>query len=278
MTIGLNRSLPLMVRNVSVITKRGFLTVKRELDRRSRFSMPSAPIMRQSMCPFPMPTRVSTASNGLPSMDVGRSLFPSSGPLRTTFKDTSPWETASRILNKTLRYGGESVHFQRGGWVDVYSVLSIVNRDLRNWHTPEIVKEAATVHWLFALMFDTYKYDPSVKSRYRLAGVVDNDGILVQICYVRNKSGHSSKEARFIPDETIYTKSLKSISITSRASVTRRSSRTSSIFAISLVPGGGQQHEQSCSHQLHPLSSFRHEEHGAGKAGWEFNVVIVFKP
>ena len=40
------------------------------------------------------------------------------GPIkRTAFKDPSPWEQASRILNKTLGYGGEKINFQRGGCV-----------------------------------------------------------------------------------------------------------------------------------------------------------------
>ena len=66
----------------------------------------------------------------------------------------------------------------------------------------------ATVHWLFALMSDTVA-DPTLKSRYQLAGVVDNDGTLVEICYVRCKSGHNTKVASLIPDETVYTRIAK---------------------------------------------------------------------
>ena len=67
----------------------------------------------------------------------------------------------------------------------------------------KVVVRIATVHWLFGLMFDS---DPTLKSRYQLAGVVDNNGTLVEICYVRCKSGHNEKVASLIPDDTIYTK------------------------------------------------------------------------
>ena len=127
---------------------------------------------------------------------------------RTVFKDQSPWNQASRVLNKALRIGGTRVAFQEGGWVDAYSALAAVSRELKKWYTLDIVGQIATVNWLSALMFDT-KWDPTLKSRYQLAGIVDSDGVLVQICYVRNKSGHNTEVARFIPDENLYTKIIE---------------------------------------------------------------------
>ena len=124
---------------------------------------------------------------------------------RTVFKDQSPWNQASRILNKVLRVRGTRSNFQEGGWVDAYSALAAVSRGLKKWYTLDVVGQIATVNWLFALMFDT-KWGPTVKSRYQLAGFVDSDGVLVQICYVRNKSGHNTEVARLIPDKTFYTK------------------------------------------------------------------------
>ena len=157
---------------------------------------------------------------------------------RTVFKDQSHWNEASRALNKVLRVGGYRITFQEGGWVDAYSALAGVSRELKRWHPLGVISQTATVNWLFALMFDT-KWDSTVKSRYQLAGVVDSDGVLVQICYVRNKSGHNTEVSRLIPDDTLYTKIIEKRALhTSRAFVTGRSSRTSSIFATGLAAGG----------------------------------------
>ena len=158
---------------------------------------------------------------------------------RNAFKNKAPWEVASRALNKTRRHGGGQIRYQRGGWVDAQSALAVVSQEVQKRFGLATARKIATVHWLFALMFDPLE-DPTVKSRYQLAGVVDNDGILVQICYIRNKSGHSSKKAKLIPDETIYTKITEEHlgPCTSRAFVIRQSSSTLSIFAIGLVPGG----------------------------------------
>ena len=117
-----------------------------------------------------------------------------------------PWEAASRVLTKMLRHGGGGkILYQKGGWVDSQSALAAVSGEISRRFDSATAQKIATVHWLFALMFDTLD-DPTMKSRYQLAGVVDNDGTLVQICYVRTKSGHNSKVASLIPDETIYTK------------------------------------------------------------------------
>ena len=124
------------------------------------------------------------------------------------FKDQSPWNQASRVLNKVLRVGSTRVAFREGGWVDAYSALAAVSWELKEWYTLDVVGQIATVNWLFALVFDT-KWDPTVKSRYQLAGIVDSDGGLVQICYVRNKGSHNTEVARLIPDETFYTKIIE---------------------------------------------------------------------
>ena len=128
---------------------------------------------------------------------------------KTPFKGKTkvgPWELASRVLNKALRHGGDGkICYQRGGWVDSQSALAAVYAESSWRFDKKTAEKLATVHWLFALMFDTVE-DPTMKSRYQLAGVVDNDGTLVQIFYVRCKSGHNSKVASLIPDGTIYTK------------------------------------------------------------------------
>ena len=45
-----------------------------------------------------------------------------------------------------------------------------------------------------------------IKSRFQLAGVVNGCDTLVDICYVRCKSGHSTQIAELIPDDSLYTK------------------------------------------------------------------------
>ena len=108
--------------------------------------------------------------------------------------------------NKALRHGGNpNISYQKGGWVDCQSALAAVREEISKRYEWKIVERIATVHWLFALMFDPGD-DPTLKSRYQLAGVVDNNGTLVEICYVRCKSGHNNKMACLIPDETIYTR------------------------------------------------------------------------
>ena len=114
------------------------------------------------------------------------------------------WEAASRVLNKALRHGNNhNISYQRGGWVDCRSALAAVREELCKQFEIKVVVRIATDHWLFGLMFDS---DPTLKSRYQLAGVVDNNGTLVAICYVRCKSGHNEKVASLIPGDTTYTK------------------------------------------------------------------------
>ena len=127
---------------------------------------------------------------------------------RIMFVDPSPWVEASRVADKVLRYGGKCFTFKEGGWADAYSVFAAVSHDFKRRHPTDIVRKIASTSWLFALMSDTPQ-GSSVKSRYQLAGVVDNDGILVQICYVRNKSGHGDDVAKLIPGDFLYTKIIE---------------------------------------------------------------------
>ena len=149
-----------------------------------------------------------------------------------------PWEIASRVLNNALRHGNyPSITYQVGGWVDCYSALAVVDKELRKQFAPPVVVRIATVHWLFGMVND--KTDPMLKSRFQLAGVVDNNGTLVEISYVRCKSGHSEGVAGLIPDDTIYTriteKHLKHISCICHKT---RLDNVKNIFSLGLIPGG----------------------------------------
>ena len=67
-----------------------------------------------------------------------------------------PWEAASRVLNKALRHGGNpNISYQKGGWVDCQSALAAVREEISKRYEWKIVEKIATVHWLFALMFDS---------------------------------------------------------------------------------------------------------------------------
>ena len=200
---------------------------------------------------------------------------------KTPFKGKAkigPWELASRVLNKAIRHGGDGkICYQKGGWVDSQSVLTAVYAEISGNFGKTTAEKLATVHWLFALMFDTVE-DPTVKSRYQLAGVVDNGGTLVQICYVRCKSGHNSTVASFIPDETIYTKiiemHLKHISCICHKT---RFEHLQSIFSIGLVPGGISTNDRAHSN-FTPFPPFDNRNLAPGRLSGEYNVVIIFKP
>ena len=62
--------------------------------------------------------------------------------------------------------------FVKGGWVDVDEALRHVRKDLHKTYKEWAVDEIASVHWLHGLLRDV---GPSVKSRFQLAGVVDED-------------------------------------------------------------------------------------------------------
>ena len=96
------------------------------------------------------------------------------------------------------------VTYVKGGWVDVKEALESVQKDLyKTYKKAWVVREIATVHWLHGLLLDV---GGPVKSRFQLAGVVNEKDTLVQICYVRCKSGHSRYIADRIPRDSLYTK------------------------------------------------------------------------
>ena len=125
-------------------------------------------------------------------------------------------------------------------------------------------------------MFDT-QHESSVKSRYQLAGIADNDGILVQICYIRNKSGHGVEVAKLIPDDSLYTKiTEKNLVHISCISHKTEFENLKSIFEMGLPGGIGTNSRAHISFTPFPL--FDKRNLASGRRGKEFDVVIVFKP
>ena len=185
---------------------------------------------------------------------------------KTPFKSKAkigPWELASRVLNKAIRHGGDGkICFQKGGSVDSQSALAAVYTEIRRKYDKKTAEQLATVHWLFALMFDSVE-DPTMKSRYHLAGVVDNGGTLVQICYVRRKSGHNSKVASLIPDETIYTK-ITEMHLKYISCICHKTRFEHLEHLLDWPRSWGDQHQRSCSQQRHTLPSLRQQEFGSG--------------
>ena len=49
-----------------------------------------------------------------------------------------------------------SVTYQKGDWVDAQSALAAVNEEVSRRFDRATAQNIATVHWLFALMFDTW--------------------------------------------------------------------------------------------------------------------------
>ena len=85
----------------------------------------------------------------------------------------------------------------KGGWVDVDAALELVRQDLNRVYTKRswwIGNELSTKRWLYGLLLDVDRDREGrpVKSRFQLAGVVNGRDTLVEICYVRCKSGHST--------------------------------------------------------------------------------------
>ena len=70
---------------------------------------------------------------------------------RGMFIDPTPWNEASGVANRVLRYGGKGIAFREGGWVDAYTVLTAVSHDFRRRHPTDIVRQIAATDWLFAL-------------------------------------------------------------------------------------------------------------------------------
>ena len=206
------------------------------------------------------------------------------GPLKKYFfrgfkgkSKMGPWEVASRVLNKALRHGNNSnISYQMGGWVGCRSALAVVREELCKQFDMKVVVRIATVHWLFGLMFDS---DPTLKSRYQLAGVVDNKGTLDEICYVRCKSGHNEKVASLILDDTIYTgitpKHLEYIPCICHKT---RYENIKSIFSVGLVPGGVRSRNNHAHVNFTPFPPFDNRNLAPGRLEGEYNVVTIFKP
>ena len=110
------------------------------------------------------------------------------------------WGAGSRILNAVLRHS-ETATFEQGGWVNCLEALQYVRSGLNKSYADWAIDQIASIHWLFGFL-----HDRTLKSRFQLAGIVDKAGILVKICYVRCKSGHSAHVAKLIPNDSIYSK------------------------------------------------------------------------
>ena len=125
-------------------------------------------------------------------------------------------------------------------------------------------------------MFDS---DPTLKSRYQLAGVVDNNGTLVEICYVRCKSGHNEKVASLFPDGTIYIRiTPKHLGYISCICHKTRYENVKSIFSIGFVPGGIRSRNNRAHVNFTPFPPFGNRNLAPGRLEGEYNVVIIFKP
>ena len=190
-----------------------------------------------------------------------------------------PWDVGSRTLNTAVRHGKNiAISYRTGGWVDCESALGVVKYELRRLKfVPYDYLRVATVHWLFGFLCDTT--DPTLKSRYQLAGVVDNGGTLVEICYVRCKSGHNEQVAQFIPEDSIYTKvtqeHLKHISCICHKT---RFENVKSIFSLGLMPGGIGSRNDRAHINFTPFPPFDKRNMAPGRLEGECNVVIIVKP
>ena len=199
---------------------------------------------------------------------------------REWYEDQSPWNEASRILNAVLRYGGTykggPIRFRTGGWVVAHTILAVFGRELSKRHSPEIVRQIASSDWLLALMFDT-KWNPGVKLRCQLAGVVDNDGTLVRVCYIRNKSGRSEEIAKFIPDDSLYSLIKEQhLPLISCVSHKTKLEHLESIFTDGLTPGGLSGDRAHIN--FTPSPPFDERNLAAGRRGQDYGVVIVYNP
>ena len=186
-----------------------------------------------------------------------------------------PWEAGSRILNAVLRHSN-TISYQRGGWVKCEAALQVVRDGLSKTYDALTVERIASVHWLFGLVHDK---DKTLKSRFQLAGVVNKDGILIEICYVRCKSGHSEKVAKLIPNDTIYTRitseHLKYISCISHKT---RFENIKNIFSMGLIPGGERSRNNRAHSNFSPFPPFDNRNLAPGRLAGEYNVVIIFNP
>jgi len=117
----------------------------------------------------------------------------------------------------------------------------------------------------------------SVKSRFQLAGIVNNNDTLVEICYVRCKSGHSKKIADDIPEDSLYTEiEIKHLSLISRVCHKTKLEHVLKIFLLDLIPGGEKYRNNRAHSNFTPFPPFDKRNIAAGRLGEEFNAVIVY--
>ena len=115
-----------------------------------------------------------------------------------------------------------------------------------------------------------------VKSRFQLAGVVSGNDTLVEICYVRCKSGHSTMIADKIPEDSLYTKiEEKHLSLISRVCHKTRLEHVMKIFLLDLIPGGEKYQNKRAHSNFTPFPPFDKRNIAAGRLGDEFNAVIA---
>lgn len=212
-----------------------------------------------------------------------------------TFLARSPelndlWNEASRAANRVLRYGGyvngNAVQFEKGGWLSTGAVLCYVKESLlknRRRSNSNLIQRISTEGWLLGLMKDTER-DKTVKSRYQLAGVLNKKGVMFQIKFVRNKSGHGEDVAsKFIPGDSLYTTITKeTLPLIACICHKTKFEHMKSIFSYGLIPGGEDAvrggHKNKRAHtNLTPFPPFDSRNLAAGRFGNEYDVVIVFK-
>ena len=173
-------------------------------------------------------------------------------------RNRKAWDHGSRTLN----------------WVDVQEALWYVRSSLNSVYKDFAVDQIASVSWLHGLLWDV---GPDVKSRFQLAGVVNENGTLVRICYVRCKSGHNKRVAALIPKDSLYTKiepgHLRLISCICHKT---KLEHIRSIFLNGLIPGGIMSRSNRAHSNFTPFPPFDKRNIASGRLAGEYDVVIIF--
>ena len=104
----------------------------------------------------------------------------------------------------------------------------------------------------------------------QLAGVVNGHDTLVEICYVRCKSGHGTQIAESIPDGSLYTKiEEKHLPLISRVCHKTKLEHVMKIFLLDLIPGGEKYHNKRAHSNFTPFPPFDKRNIAAGRLGGE---------
>ena len=181
------------------------------------------------------------------------------------------WEAGSRILNAVLRHS-DAITYQKGGWVNCKDALRAVRKGLSKTYEAWVVDRIVSVHWLFGLL-----HDKTLKSRFQLAGVVDKDGILAEICYVKCKSGHSDKVAQLIPNDSIYTRiTMKHLELILCICHKTKFENIKNIFSMGLIPGGERSRNNRAHSNFTPFPPFDNRNLAPGRLAGGYDVVIIF--